>query len=387
MIARNRRPASLALTLAAALLGFAIVACAPARQAEPAASPGAPAARPDPAAAWGEVLAAARREGRVVVRGPVGADARDGLVQGFQERYPEIQVDYSGARGTEQAPKLIAEHQAGQHLVDVLVNGTTTQIDLLDAGILDPIQPYLVGSEVQSAAGWLGDKFDFADDQGKAILVFHSAVKVPLAYNPRLISPTDIKSYKDLLDPKWRGKLAMLDPRSAGAGLATATFFYTTPSLGQDFLSQILAAGLVFSKDERQILDWVARGQYPVALAPSETVAVELVRRGLPIESLDAEALQEGNYFTSGFGAVGVLNKAPHPNATKVYVNWLLSREGQTEVSRAVGYPSRRLDVPTEHLNPSMIPKPGMRYQENYKEPYVRIREELVTFLRTAIRD
>jgi iron(III) transport system substrate-binding protein len=213
----------------------------------------------------------------VVVRGPVGADARDGLVQGFQERYPEIQVDYSGARGTEQAPKLIAEHQAGQHLVDVLVNGTTTQIDLLDAGILDPIQPYLVGPEVQSAAEWLGGKLDFADDQGKAILVFHSAVKVPLAYNPRLISPHDIKSYKDLLDPKWRGKLAMLDPRGAGAGLATATFFFTTPSLGQEYLSQILAAGLVFSKDERQILDWVARGQYPVALAPSETVAVELV--------------------------------------------------------------------------------------------------------------
>jgi hypothetical protein len=69
-----------------------------------------------------------------------------------------------------------------------------------------------------------------------------------------------------------------------------------------------------------------------------------------------------------------------------VYLDWLLGRDGQTDVSRGAGYPSRRLDVPTEHLNPLVVPRPGVEYRDNYREAVVRRRDEVVAFLHTIIR-
>jgi iron(III) transport system substrate-binding protein len=375
----------------AALLAVIFVgaACAP-----PAAAPagrqapsGAGMSPPAPAnPEWEQTVAAARREGKLVILGPPGADARDALTAGFQKRYPEIQVEFSGGSGAQTAPKILTERGAGQYLGDVHIGGTTTMLtSLVPAGALDPIQPYLAGPETREASAWLNGRFDYSDDAAQYNLVFTSAVKAPLAYHPRQVNPSELKSYKDLLDPKWRGKVSMRDPRTAGPGLATATFLYMTPSLGPEYLRQFLTSGVIFSTDDRQVLDWVARGQYPIALAPSELETVELSKKGLPIALLDAHDLQEGSYLTAAFGSVAVLNRAPHPNAVKVYLDWLLSREGQTDWSVASGYPSRRLDIPTDHLTKATIPRPGVPYQENYKEAYVVIKAELDAFLESSV--
>jgi iron(III) transport system substrate-binding protein len=212
-----------------AILGLLAGACGPA--ARPAveqpttAGSGATVAGQDPrgASEWDRIVAAARQEGKVTVLGPPGADAREGLLQGFQRRYPEIQVDFTGARGAEHSAKLVNERQAGQYLADVVVNGTTSQVDLLDANAMDPIIPYLVGPEIGDGSQWLDGRLKFADDAGQYTLVFLSAVKSVFAYNPRLVSVGEIKSYRDLLDPRWKGNIAMLDPRQAGAGLGFAT--------------------------------------------------------------------------------------------------------------------------------------------------------------------
>lgn len=177
----------------------------------------------------------------------------------------------------------------------------------------------------------------------------------------------------------------MLDPRLAGAGFATATFFYSTESLGKEYLRQLLGHGITFSRDDRQVLDFVARGQYAIAVAPSDRMYTEFKGRGVDIGMTGAEELAEGSYLTAGVAAVGVVNQPPHPNATKVYLDYLLSREGQTTVSQGIGYVSRRLDVPSDHLPAYVIPKPGVAYQENHKEPYFVIREEVSEFIRSII--
>jgi iron(III) transport system substrate-binding protein len=335
---------------------------------------------------WDQTVAAAKQEGKLVILGPPGADAREALTANFQKRYPEIQIEFNSASGAQTAPKILTERQAGQYLGDMHIGGTTTMLtSLVPVGALDPIQSFLVGPDTRDQSPWLNNKFDFSDDAGTYNLVFTSAVKAPLAYHPRQVNIAEIKSYRDLLDPKWRGKVSMRDPRTAGPGLATATFLYMTPSLGPDYLRQFLNSGVIFSTDDRQILDWVARGQYPIALAPSELETAELSKKGLPIQLQDAHEIQEGSYLTAAFGSVAVLNRAPHPNATKVYLNWLLSKEGQTDWSVASGYPSRRMDIPTDHLTKATIPRPGVQYQENYKEPYVVIKTELDAFLENAI--
>jgi iron(III) transport system substrate-binding protein len=387
--------------LAALVVGsLLLAACAPGAAPTASAGPGSQAAanpvasgqsegaQGGAAAEWDRVVAAAKREGKLVIVGQVGADVREALTQDFQRRFPEIQVEYNSMRGAEIAAKLPTERQAGQYLVDLAVTGTTSQLDLMDANVLDPIQPYLVGPETLDRSKWLGGKLDFADNAEKFNVVMISGVNLPIAYNPTLVSSSELKSYKDVLDPKWRGKVSMVDPRMAGSGLAAATFFYGTPSLGKEFLANLFAAGVVFSRDLRQPLEWLARGQYPVSLGPSAFEAVELRQKGLPIELLGADAVEESSYLTASWGSVAVVNRPPHPNAAKVYLNWLLSRDGQTEVSKANGHPSRRLDVSTDHLlHQSAIPKPSAQYQENYKEPYVRMRDEVVDFLKSVSRN
>lgn len=217
-------------------------------------------------------------------------------------------------------------------------------------------------------------------------LVFGTNVKSPLAFNPSIISASEFRSWRDLLDPRWKGKIVMRDPRTAGPGLATATHLYTTEGLGKEYLDQLLASGVVMSTDDRQMLDWVAQGRYAIAIAPSELLTAELKDKGVPIELLPAEALREGSYLTAGVASIAVLDQAPHPNAVKVFLNWFLSREAQTAWSKAAGYTSRRLDVPRGHLPPFLIPKEGIPLQANYKEPYVMIKEELDGVLRIAVR-
>ncbi|HLY64807.1 MAG TPA: extracellular solute-binding protein, partial [Chloroflexota bacterium] len=93
----------------------------------------------------------------------------------------------------------------------------------------------------------------------------------------------------------------------------------------------------------------------------------------------------EGGYLTAGFGSVVVFNKAPHPNATKVYLDWLLSNEGQTDWSKATGYPSWRTDVSRDQLPAALIPQQGVTYEENYKEQYVKLSPEVDAFVKTSI--
>jgi iron(III) transport system substrate-binding protein len=330
-------------------------------------------------------VAAATQEGRVVVNGPASSDAREALTEGFERKYPGIRVHYTGSPGSAVPPKLLAEREAGQYLVDLLVTGTTTQLDLIQAGVMDPTAPNLVGPDVRDTAPWLDGKFDYSDLAERYNLVFASSVKLPIVYHADQVSPGEIRSYTDLLAPKWRSRLIMFDPRTAGTGLAYATFFYTTEGLGKEYLQQLLAQNIAFTRDDRQLMDRVVRGQQAIGIAPSERIVTELRSKGVPVHIIPAEELREGTYLTSGPGSVGVVNRAPHPNAAKVYLNWLLSRDGQLDWSRATGVGSRRLDIPTDHLPDYVVPRPGVKYQQSWKETYVDLKDEVMDLLRAAI--
>jgi iron(III) transport system substrate-binding protein len=86
---------------------------------------------------------------------------------------------------------------------------------------------------------------------------------------------------------------------------------------------------------------------------------VARAKQGVPIAIVDARQLKEGTDVSPANGALALFNKAPHPNAAKIYINWLLSKEGQTIFARANGYISARLDVPTDHTEPWRVPQPG----------------------------
>jgi iron(III) transport system substrate-binding protein len=337
---------------------------------------------------WEKIVAAAKKEGKVVVLGPPGAADRRVLTEGFQRSFPGIDVEYTGASGFQIVPRLTGERKAGQYLADVHVgNPGSILASMLSAGMLDPIKPALLLPEVTDPSKWWEGDLEFSDQAGKYNLVFSTDVRTHVVINPKLVKREELNSYWDLLQPKWSGGIVMKDPTVRGPGQGTVLFWYIHPALGKSFIQRFFTEQKVnISNNDRQLLEWVAREQYPVAIGHSTNLATEFTRKGLSIEELRSEQFKEGSNLNAGFGSVVLINRAPHPNAAKVYLNWLLSKDGQTEWSRGSGYPSRRLDVPRDHLDPLKLPKEGVSYQKQYKEEYVRLQDEVSPFLETLLK-
>lgn len=344
------------------------------------------------ASEWDRVLAAANKEGQVVVAqgGGAGTGLRKLMTEGFQRQFPRIEVDMTTAGGRSIAPRILMERRIGKFLWDIYTGGTTTALTyLVPAGVLDPIKPALILPEVKDPRKWFGGHIDFSDNANTFNLVFGGYVKPPLVYNTKLFKKGDIRSYHDLLDPKWKGKIVITDPRRPGSGLAAATFWYGTKSLGKEFIRRLFTEQDVkLSRDYRQQMEWLARGDYAIAIGHHNGIYLEFLNKGLPLGQLTADDVKEANYVTAAIAGLGIINRAPHPNAAKVYINWLLSKETQTKWSRITGYWSKRLDVPNDHLDPALVPKEEKitSYQMNYKEKWINKRVEIVRFLRTLIK-
>jgi iron(III) transport system substrate-binding protein len=334
---------------------------------------------------WEPILAAARREGMVSVIGPQGSETRDALTLAFQKKHPDIRVELQSMSGNQIGPKLLNELAASKFTTDVIITGTTTALETLVPGkAAAPIKTVLIGPNTRDLSKWRGGKLKFSDEAQTYNLVFSSYVKAPFIYNSTLVSANDFKSWKDLLDPKWQGKIALKDPASAGGGLGNSTLWYTHEGLGKDFMRKLFTQkDVVMPRDDRQMLDFAARGKYPIAIGPSDVLTNEFIARGLPLKHLHPETLKEGTYITAGNGTLVIVRNAPHRNALRVYVDYLLSPEGQLEWSKAARFASLRRDVPKDHVQEILVPKEGMLYPDISTEKYVRLREEIVEFIKT----
>ncbi len=329
---------------------------------------------------WDKVLAAAKKEGTVSVIGPVGSDRRDTLTLAFEKKYG-IKVDYLGDRGSGIGPKITAERNAGQFLWDVFIGGTTTALSVtLPAGMLDPIEPALILPQVKDPKQWRGGKIEYLDP-GKRVMVMMLTQRGTLYVNPKVTKPESITSYKDLLAPKFKRKIVMDDPTNAGPGQATFTFFYLHPALGPNFIRELAKQEPTVLKDYTQELEGVAREKFLVLIGVSDIFAQARIEAGMPIAILDPRKIKEGTDIGSVSGALTMFNHAPHPNAAKVYINWLLSKEGQTAYALLNGNISTRLDVPTDHA-PWRVPMP--KAIETYSQKAIDVKDEVIAVFKEA---
>ena len=307
---------------------------------------------------WEGILQAAKKEGKVSMIGPVGADRRDALTIAFEKKYG-ISVEYHADSGAGILPQLSAERKAERFLWDLVVTGTTTGLEtLIPARVLDPLEPNLILPEVKDLRLWRNGALEFLDP-GRQLLVMSPYQRGTLFVNSTLANLKEFKSYKDLLDPKWKGKIVADDPRKSGPGQATFTFFFLHPELGVKFIRALAGQGLTLLRDYAQEVNMLGQGRYSVGLGLSDSLAEQRAKQGVPIEIVDIRQLKEGSDTSPASGGLSIFNRAPHPNAAKVYINWLLSKEGQTIYVRATGYISNRLDVPTDHAAPWRVPQPG----------------------------
>jgi iron(III) transport system substrate-binding protein len=335
-------------------------------------------------AEWERTLAAARQEGRVVVSGPPGESARQALTA-FQAAYPDIQVEFTGVRGADFISRTLAERRADRYLVDVLVSGTGGIIgDLIPAGAIDPLKPALVRPEVLDDSHWYnGFDWGFMDLGRQYVFSFASYVNWSLTINRDVVPESEFTRLDDLLDPKWRGKISINEPRDSTAGALHSVVIMK--QLGTDAYKQLLTEqDISVHQDTRQQVELLVRGSRPIGIGVSSAPLQEFQKQGIgrnvrPLERPEASAL------TGGFGGCACLmNRAPHPNAARVYLDWLLSREGQTQWNRAYPANSRRLDV--EPADPATVPKPGVDYFFVEREEVRPLRDEQFQLARELIR-
>jgi iron(III) transport system substrate-binding protein len=209
--------------------------------------------------------------------------------------------------------------------------------------------------------------------------------RVILIVNTAAVDPSSFKSYKDLLNPKWKGQIATDDPRRSGPGQASFTFFYLHPELGPDFIRALARQELVVFRDPSQLVNLVGQGKYPILIGPRDTMLADALKRSLPISIVNPSMVREGSDISPASGNVAMFNRAPHPNAAKVYINWLLSKEGQTHHARALGTVSDRLDVPLDHAEPWKVPRPGAI--KTYTAEAMEAKDSLLRLLKEVLQN
>ncbi len=315
---------------------------------------------------WIRILAAAKKEKSVVVVGSPDRVLRVKLPAAFKKRFG-ITLEYIGGRGL--AQKLRVERRVGLSTIDVLFSGMTTFIAIIYPGkMLDPLKPVLILPEVVDPSKWKRGKLWFMDPEEKYILRLYNYVSSGgLAINTNHVKRDEFKSIKDLIDPKWKGKISLYDPTVRGPGAGTAVAFYIR--FGEEFLKKLYVDQKpVLSRDGRQLADWLARGTYPISLGRLSDVKY-MKEQGFPVDVLSLPG--EGGTISAANGLVALLNRAPHPNAARVFVNWIASKEGMEILSRSRGRPTTRNDVDESFVPPWEIPRPGVDYFDTYNWEFI----------------
>jgi ABC-type Fe3+ transport system substrate-binding protein len=315
---------------------------------------------------WEQTLAAAKKEGEVALYGSNGYEK---VFEVFQKRYPEIKVNaVTGLRGSEYGQRVMTERRAGKYLVDLFIDGVVTPIQVyLKANILDPIRPNLLLPEVVDESKWWEGKHHYADPESKYIFIFQGNVHGgENAYNTQWVNPKEIKSYWDFLDPKWKGRIVAYDVSRVSNVAHSLRFLYNHPDLGPEFVRRFFGEmGLAFSRDERQMIDWLAAGKFHIAFFVSDIE--DAAKQGLPVKFFEPASFKEGAFVGPSQGGVSLFKNAPHPNAAKVAINWLLSREGQSTYQKTFAQlhdvrQSMREDISQDAIPPAYRRIKGVKY-------------------------
>jgi iron(III) transport system substrate-binding protein len=324
------------------MLGLMLVACssappastpttapaAPATAAKPPATPAAAAAQAaaaQPTAvtpldeAYAKLYPAAKQEGKLVLYGVGTPDLYEPIRAGFVARFPGIELQGVDQRGRDSREKIVAEQQSKNYVADVVISGTDTQAELVGLGLTEAYQAAEIGNAIPGlvpAGGAMSPR---------TLTIF------TIAINTNLVPPDqEPKKWQDVLDPKWKGKLAMDDPRGSGPGgtiLSGIDYVY-----GQDIEQKLADQQPFFATQAGPIWTALNRGEYVIFLSGGHPDLISNRKAGAPVKQIRP---------VEGVGVTPIgqslLKNAPHPNAAKLWIEWSLSEEGQTLLA-AQGY-------------------------------------------------
>ena len=294
---------------------------------------------------WEKAVELAKKEGKVVVSIPASKELRAAIERSFEKRYG-IDVEPLVGRASSVVRKMVDESKAGVRYVDLHMGGSESLVTgMLPEGILEPIEPLMLLSEVRDPKQWWGGHI-WVDNAKKFIYSTQAFQTENLWINTQMMKADQVRSFDDLLDERLRDRIGMLDPRAGGSG--SSTWSYLREIKGEEYLKKLVGQKLSLSRDQRVLAEILAKGKIALVIGLTYYSYAPFIKAGLPVAPLPAP--KEGVYVAGGSGHLVVLKNAPHPNAMKLFVNWFLSREGQEVYSRAMHQATRRLDVDVKWL-------------------------------------
>ncbi|HWP60712.1 MAG TPA: extracellular solute-binding protein [Candidatus Acidoferrales bacterium] len=335
---------------------------------------------------WAKLVAAAKQEGTVSIASG-GAPSRQyrPVTDVFQKKFG-IKVEISTGSATDTVNRVLAERKAGKYTVDVaLISIRENNQRLVPSESLVPFAPLLIHPEVVDTSKWYRNRHWYGDKFSKFTFIYHVSKEDQYEswYNTEKIKEAEIATLKkqtDFFDPRWRGKIAgqgMGDP----SGIRQMIDSYFEPDRGPEWIkTYLLHAGVTFTDDRRILETWLVGGRFPLqAVATGSESLMALAKKGLPIKQIWLPK-QVGLIRAGGSGCcISVFANAPHPNAAKLFVNWFLSKEGQTLTHTMIPFLDRaslRNDIPFGEVVPEQRRAPGVEYAFPDAEPGFSARQE-----------
>jgi iron(III) transport system substrate-binding protein len=321
---------------------------------------------------WERTVKAAEREGEVSYH-TVG---EHGFVAEFEKKFPRIKVKVIPGRGNDLLSRIMTERRAGRYLADVARIGNISPYLLYQAKTLQPITSAFILPEVRDESKWWQGKHHYVDPESKYIFVpVGSVFSNMVAYNTDLVNSAELTSFWDLLTEKWRGKIVAMDPRESGYGRSGGRFVYYQPQMGPEYLRRLCSeTGTTLSRDYRQAIDWLAQKRFSLLLFGNGNDILQAKAQGLPVNVIDTSSWKEGAALEPAAFTFVLMDKPAHPNAAKVFINWLLSRDGQIAVQKdGETNDSLRIDISKTDVRSFVRRREGANYVVTWKAEWIDV--------------
>jgi iron(III) transport system substrate-binding protein len=324
---------------------------------------------------WWRVVEAAKKEGQVTVY----ISGYEAVLPFFEKEFPEIKLTAVTARGNQLGQRLLSERRAEKYLADVVSSGANPNYQVFyPARALTSIKAALILPEVVDQTKWYLNKHQYSDPESRYVFNYvGSATYGAVNYNSKLVDSKEFKSYWDLLNPKWKGKIEARDIREAGPGAGNTRFFYYHSELGPPFIRKLFGEmDATLFRDFRQGPDWLATGKFAICFFCDVDL---LKQQGLPVDTFGPRMFKEGGGLVQQFGTLSFVDRAPHPNAAKVFINWLLSRRGQIALQKSQANAespadSLRMDIPKDDVPVQSRRLDGIKYLDTGRPEWIEMK-------------